>query len=331
MRSSRILATTLLAAAFAFAGAARADDTQPPEITHTPLEKAPKGHPVRIHAKIVDQSKFFPQVFYRWDGKAFEKPLDMKKARGKKTPANTYEASIPIKGESLEYYIEAYDEFGNGPARAGTPEAPFKVQLEAVAVAAAPSKKDEPKVEATPVEQPKVEEPKPEPVAQAEPSKPEPKAEPAPVAPPKHEPAPVVDTRPPRPATGGYAAAGEQRTWTWVVGGAGAGLLLGGVLSGLAFKKADDAYAAHLKDTTATPASLQQQYDANKSLGTTSTILTVSGLMLVGGGVALYFFEPQLFGGARHAENDAKGEEKRVQFAATPVQGGAAAVIAGSF
>jgi hypothetical protein len=102
------------------------------------------------------------------------------------------------------------------------------------------------------------------------------------------------------------------------------------VLSGLAFKKADDAYSTHLKDTTTSPASLQAQYDANKSLGTTSTLLTVSGLVLVGGGVALYFFEPQLFG-ARHAENDAKGEEKRVQFAASPVQGGAAAVIAGSF
>lgn len=312
---------TLLSLGLALAvSAARADDTAPPEIAHTPLEKAEKGKPVHIRARITDESKFFPQVFFRWDGAAFGKAVDMKRVTGKKVPKDQYQATIPGKGDSLEYYIEAYDEFGNGPARAGAPEAPFKVEMTEPTVAEAPAPKAEPapKDEPSVAETPKAEEP----VAAA----PGPKAE---------EPA-ASEARPrtaPRSSTtaGVATSASPQRTWTWVVGGTGAGLLVGGLLTGIGVKKADDAYAARVqKDQQVNTPTLQQQYDANKSLGTTSTVMTIGGVLLLGAGTALYFYEPQWFGGGKRADNDPK-EEGKLRFAAAPTDGGAAAVVAGKF
>ena len=319
-----LLAVMLPLALALVSPAARAEDTEPPKITFTPVTTAKKGAPVHISAKITDQSKFFPQVFYKWDGGAFEKAIDMKAMKGKKAK-NMYEAFIPAKGQTtLEYYLEAYDEQGNGPSRAGTPEAPFKIDFApaqaaddappAVAPTVAPTEpvKEEPAVAK---EEPKKEEPPPAAVKE------EPK---------KEEPPPVVETpkaeEPPPAAT---ASARGGRTWTWIVGGTGLGMLAGGALTGLAFKKADDAYNARLTDPTNNPSTLKQQYDANKSLGTTSTIMLVSGGVLLAGGVALYFLEAPRSSSGRADRAD--GKDQRLQFAAAPTQGGAAAVVAGRF
>jgi hypothetical protein len=118
----------LLAAAFAsisISAAARAEDTAAPVISYTAPSTAPKA-PFTVTAKITDESKFFPQVFFRRGAGPYDKPLDMKKKAGAK---DMYEATIPYKGDKLEFYIEAYDEFGNGPARSGDPDAPIKVSL----------------------------------------------------------------------------------------------------------------------------------------------------------------------------------------------------------
>jgi hypothetical protein len=331
MRPTRLFALIPLALALLAPAAARADDTSPPEITHTPVEKADKGKSVRIQAKITDQSKFFPQVFYRWDGGAYAKALDMKKVTGKKAPKDMYQASVPGKGDVLEYYIEAYDEFGNGPARSGSPESPHKVEATAAAVAEAP--KEEPKVEPTKAEEPAA-------VAQTEPA---PAAEPAkveepPAEQPKAEEPKVAEKKTPKSApkaattTPAVASASEGgRTWTWVVGGTGAGLLVGGLLTGLAVKKADDAFAARAQDKQNNPVTLQQQYDANKSLGSTATMMTIGGVVLMAGGTALYFFEPGWLGGGKHAENEQPQDAGKLRFAAAPVEGGAAALVAGRF
>src|SRR5205814_689538 len=75
--------------------------------------------------------------FYRYGAGAFEKPLDMKAVKGQK---DMWVANIPVKGDLVEYYIEAYDQYGNGPGRAGDPDKPFRVDTtgEGGAVAAAP-------------------------------------------------------------------------------------------------------------------------------------------------------------------------------------------------
>jgi hypothetical protein len=96
----------------------------PPAITHVPVVNPPPGDVV-IQAKIIAESKVFPQVFWRLRHGTYASPIDMSPVRNEK---NVWFAIIPRKGNSeIEYYIEAYDEYGNGPARAGDAEAPIRV------------------------------------------------------------------------------------------------------------------------------------------------------------------------------------------------------------
>lgn len=108
--------------------AARADDTSPPVISHAPVFRGEKGKQTPVFAKVTDESKIFPQVFFRFGpGTAYEKPIDMKPVRGQR---NQWGANLPPPpGNVIEYYIEAYDEFGNGPARAGDPDRPFRIDF----------------------------------------------------------------------------------------------------------------------------------------------------------------------------------------------------------
>jgi hypothetical protein len=114
--------------------AARADDdTSPPVIAHTPATRGERGKPTPLTARITDESKIFPQVFYRFASSGpYERPLDMKPVKGQKAQ---WTATLPPPpGNVLEYYIEAYDEFGNGPARAGDPERPFRIDFAPVQI-----------------------------------------------------------------------------------------------------------------------------------------------------------------------------------------------------
>ena len=116
---------SLLALALFASTAARADDTAAPVISHTPIRYTERGAKfVQVFAKITDESKFFPQVFYRYGAGEYQKPLDMKPVKGQK---DSYGANIPVKGDVAQYYIEAYDELGNGPGRSGDPDKPWKV------------------------------------------------------------------------------------------------------------------------------------------------------------------------------------------------------------
>lgn len=278
------------AAALLLAFAAHADDTAAPVVTHTPTMKVTvgqeEGKVVQVFARITDASKFYPQTFYRYAPGEYTKPLDMKAVRGEK---DNFGAKIPVKGRYVEYYIEAYDEFGNGPGRAGDPDHPFRVDTGGEVAESAP-----PKVEAAPLRLA----PRPTPVVQA--------------------------------VSGG-------RTWTWIVGGVGLGALAGGLLAGAAVKTADDAYKARLTDQANNPVTLQSQYDANKSLGTKATILTIAGAGLLATSVALYFIE----GASWHGDdNDArpspKGKSKEdggsgLQGSVVPLSGGAAVALQGNF
>jgi hypothetical protein len=116
------------AAVLVFCAAARADDSAPPVISHAPVTRGDRGKQTAVFAKITDESKIFPQVFFRFGpASPYEKPIDMKQVKGQK---NQWGANLPAPpGNVLEYYIEAYDEFGNGPARAGDPDRPFRIEL----------------------------------------------------------------------------------------------------------------------------------------------------------------------------------------------------------
>ncbi len=102
-------------------------DTSPPRITHNPIERAPVGQAIVVKCEIVDESAIFaPSLLVRAKGTKEFDTIDLKK-----TTSTTYEATIPaeqVTGD-LEYVIEAFDEIGNGPARAGSPEAPLVIKV----------------------------------------------------------------------------------------------------------------------------------------------------------------------------------------------------------
>jgi hypothetical protein len=254
------------ALAVAFSTAARADDTAAPVILHSPVKYTERGAKfVQVFATITDESKFFPQVFYRYGPGEFQKPMDMKPVKGAK---DQWGANIPVKGDLCEYYLEAYDELGNGPGRAGDPEKPFHVDTSGQGALMA-------------------EAPKPPPPA------------PKPVAAPPPAPAPAQVARvEPKPMPPPRVVQASGRTWTWVAGGLGLGLLGGGLIAGNEMKSADNVYTNSLiKDPGASYASLQAQYDANKSLGTKATVLMISGGALLAAGIVLFFVEPGMMGG----------------------------------
>ncbi|MFL5312367.1 MAG: hypothetical protein ACJ79H_18185, partial [Myxococcales bacterium] len=73
--------------------AARADDTTAPVISHAPVSRGDKGKQTPLFAKITDESKIFPQVFFRFGaGSPYEKPIDMKQVRGQ---MNQWGANLP--------------------------------------------------------------------------------------------------------------------------------------------------------------------------------------------------------------------------------------------
>lgn len=124
-KGETVKSAILVAVVVAMAARARAaEDTSPPSIVHEPCEQYRKGGSFEVRARFVDDSPIFePKVIYRSGGGAW------KNARFEREPGRDFRAVIragDLKG-ALEYFLEAFDENGNGPARYGSPEAPVKV------------------------------------------------------------------------------------------------------------------------------------------------------------------------------------------------------------
>lgn len=101
-------------------------DTKPPVVTHVRVSKAPKSKALVIRARFEDESEIFaPSVYLRAKGGAEFEALPMKRVE------NGYETTISAEkmGADLEYFIEAFDEQGNGPAREGSPESPLSISV----------------------------------------------------------------------------------------------------------------------------------------------------------------------------------------------------------
>jgi hypothetical protein len=113
----------------------------PPAITHAALSQAIRGKPVEINARLVgDTGVQDAAVMFRHVGEKDYKALPMGNIG-----ADDYTATIPasMTTSDLEYYVEAFDRYGNGPARSGSPNVPYVLRLTdagppAVASAAAP-------------------------------------------------------------------------------------------------------------------------------------------------------------------------------------------------
>lgn len=113
-------------------------DAEAPAITHTPPAQHDGAGPLIIEATIIDEGGVFdPALLVRAPGGAFER-IALAPVEGK---ADTYAAGVPaaLLGGDVEYLIEAYDENGNGPARAGDEATPLRVpRVEAASVPALP-------------------------------------------------------------------------------------------------------------------------------------------------------------------------------------------------
>ena len=108
------------------------EDNDPPSITHTPLTRAMKGKSLTFTARITDPSGVFqPVVYLRKRGLGTGDYIPIKMV-GSKLAQGDYIAEVPpaLVSADLEYYIEAFDNAGNGPARAGGPENPLAIKIE---------------------------------------------------------------------------------------------------------------------------------------------------------------------------------------------------------
>jgi hypothetical protein len=114
----------------------------PPAITHAAVMQGIRGKPIEINARLVgDTGVQGATVMFRRVGEREYKALPMGNIGG-----DDYTATIPaaMATADLEYYVEAFDQYGNGPARSGAPNVPYLMKLSedgpapVSAVAAAP-------------------------------------------------------------------------------------------------------------------------------------------------------------------------------------------------
>ena len=126
MRTRPAAATCLAVFGALVAAPAEAADQAPPVITHVRVTQAPEGQALTIRARIEDASEIFaPSVYVRPKGARDYDNIAMRKV------LDAYEALVPSEqvDTDLEYFIEAFDEHGNGPAREGDPDAPIVVEV----------------------------------------------------------------------------------------------------------------------------------------------------------------------------------------------------------
>jgi hypothetical protein len=121
IRAASLISTIVLAAPLA-----HADDVLPPQIVHEPCDELKRGESFEIWARFYDESAIFdPKVIYRVGDSSAWKNAPFSKQPG----SDDFMAVIRAKElrGPLEYFIEAFDENGNGPARYGSPDTPIRV------------------------------------------------------------------------------------------------------------------------------------------------------------------------------------------------------------
>ncbi len=98
-----------------------------PALDHTPVVHATPGEPLTLTATIHSGNGVFqPIVSFRHVGEAAWVKVPLLPSGG-----DLYSATIPgaSLGSDIEYYLEAYDNDGNGPARAGSADVPFRISV----------------------------------------------------------------------------------------------------------------------------------------------------------------------------------------------------------
>jgi hypothetical protein len=107
---------------------AKEQDKAPPVLEPLPVELPAPGTPAVFQCRITDKSGVFgPVLAWRAQGSA-EAYVRVSLAEG---AAGVYEGAlaVPEGVEEVEYFFEAYDTRGNGPASAGTADNPLRATV----------------------------------------------------------------------------------------------------------------------------------------------------------------------------------------------------------
>jgi tetratricopeptide (TPR) repeat protein len=105
------------------------EDTAPPLLGHEPVRSAMRGRPLRLVAEITDDRSGVGEVQACWRnayGRDFEcQPLGS-------IGGDRYGTEVPARAltDGFAYYLEAWDNAENGPARSGAPELPHAVVID---------------------------------------------------------------------------------------------------------------------------------------------------------------------------------------------------------
>ena len=98
-----------------------------PEIEHQEIDQGTLKEDIAINARLTDPDGIFdPAVLFRVKGASRYQRLPMAELA-----ENEFQAIIPgrLVTDSLEYYIEVYDQEGNGPARFGEEDFPIEIRV----------------------------------------------------------------------------------------------------------------------------------------------------------------------------------------------------------
>jgi glycosidase len=102
-------------------------DRQPPIIRHLPVQRAQPGRRIEIDARIEDEGGIaFPRLYYRSTGDSEYQVVRMKTEGARVT------ATIPgfaVRYDGVEYYLEVFDQAGNGPTLHAMPERPHRISV----------------------------------------------------------------------------------------------------------------------------------------------------------------------------------------------------------
>jgi len=114
------IATGVMVAMVGIASAARADDTKPPQISE--VRASLKGGQVQVEARITDETGVLSAICHHRGagGRVEDSPMV------KNDFDDVFRAAFP-GGPATEYWIEASDLLGNGPAMYGSPAKAFAV------------------------------------------------------------------------------------------------------------------------------------------------------------------------------------------------------------
>ncbi|HUB08597.1 MAG TPA: hypothetical protein VMB50_16445 [Myxococcales bacterium] len=118
-----------MALALPAAGALGQEGTAMPVVEHNPVTRAAPGQPLTLTATIHSSNGVFqPVVDFRHVGETSWTKVPLLPSGN-----DVYTATLPgaTISSDVEYYLEAYDNDGNGPARAGSPDNPLHVTVAA--------------------------------------------------------------------------------------------------------------------------------------------------------------------------------------------------------